>query len=406
MSELRNLYEIANPEDYKHFMQDEWKNNNLYWYSDFASKKGYSYDELRSHVGAFRSNLYFRVLHNDITGRDEVIVHTNRTKALQDVKDFPKLNVEQGVDYRIISQPAFVELVDKVAGDHQFSVDILAKYGELLTDDVLTAVSAILHYGKDWYKHLEDVEPLKINKEPSLADQIAFADDDEQDFIISDEIEVIESTYTAPNALMPKETLDLTFYLWTNDDLMAYIRDAIYREDNPWKVDQAQNNPDFIYDANFYAVYSGSKESVGVVAAFSYITEDGNEFRDETKLIITSSDKALIYEAIADYCLKTEGISIETLYTQETLCVGETSDAFENPYVIYDYRQNDSQYYRDSFGDIPTFATEQEANNYLNKIIAELTTDKEQSLADQIHNASSEKTEPSSTEGRSKEQEL
>ena len=405
MSKLRNLYEIANPEDYKHFMQDEWKDNNLYWYSDFASKKDYSYDELRSHVGAFRSNLYFRVLHNDITGRDEVIVHTNRTKALQDVKDFPKLNVEQGVDYRIISQPAFVELVDKVAGDHQFSVDILAKYGELLTDDVLTAASAILHYGKDWYKHLEDVEPLKINKEPSLADQIAFADDDEQDFIVSDEIEWVDNTYTAPNALTPKETRELTFYLWTNDDLMGYVRDTIYRENDPWKVDQAQNNPDFIYDANFYAVYNGSKDSVGVVAAFTYVTQNGYEFRDEAKLIITSSDKALIYEAINDYCLKQEGIPVETLYLKEVFEVGDTNDAFENPYAIYDYRQNDTQYYRDSFGDIPTFETVQEATDYLNKIVAELTAEKEQSLADQIAEAKSEVSEPVN-EGKTKDLEI
>lgn len=238
-----------------------------------------------------------------------------------------------------------------------------------------------------------------------MTEKDLFYQEDDRDFIISDEIEWVDNTYTAPNTFTPKETRELTFYLWTNDDLMGYVRDTIYRENDPWKVDQAQNNPDFIYDANFYAVYNGSKDSVGVVAAFTYVTQNGYEFRDEAKLIITSSDKALIYEAINDYCLEQEGIPVETLYLKEVFEVGDTNDAFENPYVIYDYRQNDTQYYRDSFGDIPTFETVQEATDYLNKIVAELTAEKEQSLADQIAEAKSEVSEPVN-EGKTKDLEI
>lgn len=179
MSKLRNLYEIANPEDYKHFMQDEWKDNNLYWYSDFNSKKEYTYDELKANLGSHRPTMYFRVLHNDITNRDEVIVHTNRTRALADVKDFPTLNVEKDVDYRIISQPTFVETLDKIVGDHQFGENVLEKYGDIANEEMLTAASAVLKYGREWYKHLDDVEPLY--SQSSLASQIASAQEAKQE---------------------------------------------------------------------------------------------------------------------------------------------------------------------------------------------------------------------------------
>lgn len=165
MSELHNLYAIANKEEYKMFLDNEWEKNNLYWYSDFNSKVKEPYEDLTKRLGLRpEGNMYFRVLHNNITNRDEVCIYTNKQKALEDVKQYEKLNINQEDKLNKISRPDGIERIDDLCRALQFE----GKNSPLLqtaSEYELKAVNAVMHYGKDWHKHVYEMEPIKVPHE-------------------------------------------------------------------------------------------------------------------------------------------------------------------------------------------------------------------------------------------------
>lgn len=169
MKELNNIYEITNKESYQCFMEDEWKDHNLSWYSSINQNVIPTYEEMKAKVGNTREgNFYLRVVNNDINGKTEVIVHRSKTAALKDVKDYPTINVNK--DIKRITQPLRVERAEELAIAYQTNGDDfkqMFKDGNY-TDYEQKAARSIIRYGAEWYKHVNEMEPITPAKVESV----------------------------------------------------------------------------------------------------------------------------------------------------------------------------------------------------------------------------------------------
>ena len=162
-NQLKNIYAITNAEDYKMFMQDEWKDNNLYWASSIDSKTEYSYEELMNKPNVREgANLYFRVQHNSIIDRNEIQIYTSKQKALEDVKNYQNMNVDKTSDLKKISQPSRLDKIEDLGYAWQMSKEqvseALAK--NEYTEYDLKAVRAILKHGSEWHNHVYEMKPI------------------------------------------------------------------------------------------------------------------------------------------------------------------------------------------------------------------------------------------------------
>lgn len=172
MEKLHNIYQIANAEAYKAFMQDEWQKNNLYWYSSIDRRTEYAYEDLKKKLSPTRSgNMYFRIVDNNTNGCKEVVVHRSKAEAIKDVKTYERLNVD-GMDIKIF-QPQRIERAEDLAITYQCN---RAEFEKKLkennyTEYELKAARAIARYGAEWHNHVEEMKPIGQDK-PSFQDKV------------------------------------------------------------------------------------------------------------------------------------------------------------------------------------------------------------------------------------------
>lgn len=163
---LHNLYRISNPEDYNAFMKGEWKDQNLFWCSDFKAKEVPEYDSLKKECGIrSNGNMYFRPYYNDLTRRNEVIVYSNEKDAIKDIKE--DINYHKYKDTTCIVnkneeikayQPKQIERLDDLTYDYQFGK--FDKHIGHISEFEDKSVTAIMKYGENWYKHWKDMKPI------------------------------------------------------------------------------------------------------------------------------------------------------------------------------------------------------------------------------------------------------
>lgn len=163
---LHNLYRISNPEDYNAFMKGEWKDQNLFWYSDFKAKEVPEYDNLKKECGIRgNANMYFRPYYNDLTGKNEVLIYTNEKDAIKDIKEDMEYHKNHDISCIVNKnevvkayQPKQIERLDDLALDYQ--VGQFDKHIGKISSFEDKAVTAIMKYGKDWHKHWKDMKPI------------------------------------------------------------------------------------------------------------------------------------------------------------------------------------------------------------------------------------------------------
>ena len=164
MGKLHNIYLIANEEAYKSFMQDEWKQNDLHWYSSIDRKKEYAYEDLQKRLPSKNGNMYFRVVENSTNGCKEICIHSSKAAAIKDVKEYPSMNVD-GNDTKIV-QPNRIERAEDLAIALQCSTERFEKAMKEngYTEYELKAARAISRYGSEWHKHVNDTQPIGKGK--------------------------------------------------------------------------------------------------------------------------------------------------------------------------------------------------------------------------------------------------